>query len=96
MKSLAPKLTKLWPKNENHKNRDLDLDLDPILTKINRLLGLICTNIRAKYLSDSFKIVASRAVTNKQTNKQTDIQTNRQTNILPKTKFSKVMKSLVE
>ena len=57
--------------------RDLDLDLDPIFTKNNRLPGLTCAYLCNKYLRDILKIVDARVYTDKQTaelkNRLTDI-----------------------
>ena len=60
---------------------DLDLDLDAIIIKNNRLPGFTCTYLPVKYLSDKLKTTAARA----HTDRQTDRQTNRLTDILPKT-----------
>ena len=42
LKSLASKLTKLWPKNDFQKKCDLDLDIRPIFTNIYLPLENVC------------------------------------------------------
>ena len=54
---------------------DLDLDLDPISTKIKSLQGIICTYLYVKYLSDTLKTVTARVSTDRRTDRQTDKQT---------------------
>ena len=54
-------IERLWPKMCFFY---LDLDLDPILIKINRGREVPCTNIYVWYLSDPSKIVAARVLTN--------------------------------
>ena len=58
---------------------DLDLVLDPILTKNIRVLSISFVYMYVKYLFDPMETVTSRALTDKQTNRQTDKQTDRQT-----------------
>ena len=58
---------------------DLDLDLDLILTKNNRLPAFTLTYQWVKYLSDILQIVDARVLTDKQTDRQTDKQANKQT-----------------
>ena len=60
---------------------DLDLDLDPIITKNNRFPAFTCTYLYVNYLIDRLKTMACRA----QTDRQKDRQTNRLTDILSKT-----------
>ena len=60
---------KLWPKNDFQKKRDLDLDLEPISTKINKVPWLTDANLFVKFLSNPTRIVAARAPTDKHTNK---------------------------